>query len=74
MVNDWAWQRGSCVKATNLLGIQSQKLRANKIKVVCGGTRLKYAIQLQISNNQTQSLASQCVGVGGDFENQPKNC
>jgi hypothetical protein len=32
----------------------------------------RYSIQLQISKDQAQALASQCGG--GDFENQQKSC
>jgi hypothetical protein len=54
------------MKVTDLLEIQSQKLKGTRLRLSVG-----HSIQLQIINDQTQGLASQCWE--GGFENQQKN-
>jgi hypothetical protein len=55
-----------CKALTDLLEkTKSRQLKNNRIKASLGKSR--YSIQLQINNDQAQTLTSQCGG--GGFEN-----
>jgi hypothetical protein len=57
--------KSGCKVLTDLLVKQIETVKSNRIKASLGKNR--YYIQLQISNNQAQTLTSWCGGA--DFEN-----